>query len=248
MRILKLAITVSLVLAIGGPALAAATAKPLPPKDMKAALSPKDIKAQFATGKPITGVSLPGDKKYSLMLNAERVTLTTNGPGATSPEGQINLLSTGILWPTSTPRLQYLTNWGAINCLNAVFFGGSRGSPFFNTTFNEPYIAFVNRGGITNHGSQIWATYFENTGTFDAGLGAVSLQGSSVLLSNGLFRAVNNDISIQCNDLVVTNHPLLAGAAFAGAAVGGGLLGGAPRHRLARRRPRARRGSRTVIR
>jgi hypothetical protein len=68
MPILKLAITVSLVLAMGGAAFAAATAKPLAPAKP---LSPKEITAQFATGKPITGVSLPGDKKYSLTLKSD---------------------------------------------------------------------------------------------------------------------------------------------------------------------------------
>jgi hypothetical protein len=85
----------------------------------------------------------------NLMLNAERVTITTNQAPSATPRGELNLLSSAITWPTSTPRLQYLTNNGAISALNSVFFGGSRTSPFYSSNFNEPYLAFVNRGTVT---------------------------------------------------------------------------------------------------
>src|SRR5436190_21247024 len=75
MQTLRLATTISMVLAMSMPVFAAA--KPPSPKDM---LSPKDIKSLFATGKPISGVSLPGDKKYSLTLNADgTATMTLTG-------------------------------------------------------------------------------------------------------------------------------------------------------------------------
>src|SRR5258705_9601508 len=100
MRIPTLAIMVSLVLAVGGPALAAATAKPVPAKDIKA-LSPKDIKAQFATGKAITGVSLPGDKKYSLTLKADGTATMTLDSDKSKKTGTWHVSKTG-----------YCSKWG----------------------------------------------------------------------------------------------------------------------------------------
>jgi hypothetical protein len=70
MQTLKIAFTVAMILATGMPAFAAT--KPVLPKDAKpATLAPKDIKAQFGTGKPIAGLSEPGDKKYTLTLKAD---------------------------------------------------------------------------------------------------------------------------------------------------------------------------------
>jgi hypothetical protein len=149
----------------------------------------------------------------SMMLEAERITVTTNVSGGPTLAGEINLLSTDITWPASTPRLQYLTNAGAIRSGNAFFFGGSRTTPHFSSNFNEPYIAFVNRGTVTTEGSLIWADYFENTGTFNAGLsfGSVALESQDTRLTNGSFLSLNADLSIKTGDLVITNHLLQAG-------------------------------------
>ena len=98
MQTLKLAVTLSLLLAMAMPALAAT--KPVAPKDTKP-LAPKDIKAQFATGKPISGVSLPGDKKYSLTLQADgKATMTLTSDKSTK---------TGT-WHVS--KTGYCSKWG----------------------------------------------------------------------------------------------------------------------------------------
>jgi len=65
----------------------------------------------------------------SLYIDATNLTLTTNGygNGATSPEGELNLESGGILWPSSLPNLRNLTNNGAIRVSNqAQFINSSR--------------------------------------------------------------------------------------------------------------------------
>ena len=79
--------------------------------------------------------------------------------------------------------------------------------------YNEPYIAFVNRGRIGTEGSLIWANYFENSGLFNAGLnfGSISLESQIAGLTNGSFSALQGNISITTGDLIVTNHALLAG-------------------------------------
>ncbi|MCL4788249.1 MAG: hypothetical protein KJ070_15895 [Verrucomicrobia bacterium] len=148
-----------------------------------------------------------------LLLETQRLTIATNQLPAPAPVGELNLLSTQILWPAATPRLQYFTNWGGFNALNAVFFGGSRSSPYFTSNYNEPYLAFVNHGTVTTEGSLIWADYFENTGLFDTGLGfgSIELESQITRLTNGSFLALNGDISINTGELIVTNHVLQAG-------------------------------------
>ncbi len=148
----------------------------------------------------------------SFLLDSSRLTLTTNPPGAIAACGTLNLLGSSIVWPTSTPRLQYLTNYGAIQMDNAAFLGGDRTSPYFTTTFNEPYDVFINEGTVTNFGSLIWARLFQNSGTFFAWGGGISLQqAQDAYLTNGAFFAAGGDISISTDTLLVSNHVFQAG-------------------------------------
>jgi hypothetical protein len=152
----------------------------------------------------------------NLLLDTERLTITTNQQPAPTYRGEINLTSGAITWPGSLPRLRFLTNAGSITTLNSTFFGGSRTSPFFTSNYNESYEAFVNRGSVTTEGSQIWAKHFENTGQFSTGVGfgSISLLATNSILSNGLFHALKGSISIATERLVVTNHVLRAGTAM----------------------------------
>jgi hypothetical protein len=149
----------------------------------------------------------------NFLVETERLTVATNQAPAPTPSGEINLLSSLITWSSSLPRLQYLANNGAIRTLNAVFFGGSRTTPFFTSNFNEPYIAFVNRGTVTTEGSLIWADYFENRGLFTSGsgFGSLTLQSQTALLTNGFFLASGGDISITSGVLTNINHVLQTG-------------------------------------
>src|SRR5207247_10193951 len=78
-----------------------------------------------------------------LLLDTERLTITTNEPNAPTLIGEINLNSGDLWWSPSTPRLQYLTNYGKISSSNSIYFAGARRPPFFTGTFDEPYQAFV---------------------------------------------------------------------------------------------------------
>ena len=147
----------------------------------------------------------------SFTLDTLSLTLATNAPGSPTAAGAINLLSSAIVFSTATPRLQYLTNYGFIQTLNAVFFGGSRSAPYYSSTFNEPYQAFVNAGGVTNFGSLIWAKYFQNSGTFLSQNGGISLQACQfALMTNGAFLAPGNGgaIDIEAANLFISNHVL----------------------------------------
>lgn len=153
----------------------------------------------------------------NLLLETESLTLLTNGPGALAQRGEILIGGLGflgdseILWPTSTPRLAYLTNNGVIRSGNAVFFGGARFEPYYATNYNEPYAAMVNRGEIYNQGSLIWADYFENSGLISVGLGSISLQSTNALLFNGSFPAPNGNVTVNSGHLIISNHVLQAG-------------------------------------
>jgi hypothetical protein len=61
----------------------------------------------------------------TLNIDAQNLTLTTNGPGvgATSLDGELNLNSSTILWQNSLPNVRNLTNNGAIRTGNQANFG-----------------------------------------------------------------------------------------------------------------------------
>jgi hypothetical protein len=152
----------------------------------------------------------------SMELNSERITIAANDADAFSPAGQLNLLRPEIVWPTSTPNLQYLTNRGSIAMNNAVYFGGSRTQPPYSTNVVDiPYQAFVNHGAISNNGSLIWANYFENGGTLNAGQGSILLQKcSQALLSGGYFGAYNGQVGITAGTLSASNFSIQCGGAL----------------------------------
>ena len=61
----------------------------------------------------------------TLSIDAQNLTLLTNGPGvgATSLDGELNFSTSAILWQSSLPNLRNLTNNGAIRTLNLANFG-----------------------------------------------------------------------------------------------------------------------------
>jgi hypothetical protein len=151
----------------------------------------------------------------SMLLDTERLTITTNTLGAEYPTGGLQITDPRIIWTTSAPRLRYLTNNGFIGAENAVFFGGSRTSPVDSSVVNVPYEVFINSGNVTNHGTLIWAKLFENSGNFVTPSGSISLQqAQAAILTNGMFWASNGDISVQGNGLLISNHVFNAGGAI----------------------------------
>ncbi|HEV2320567.1 MAG TPA: hypothetical protein VGV18_12500 [Verrucomicrobiae bacterium] len=72
----------------------------------------------------------------SLFVNAQSLTLTTNGVGngIDSLEGALNFENNSILWPTALPNLMWLTNDGAITIGNLAQFGAATPTYVTNTT------------------------------------------------------------------------------------------------------------------
>ena len=147
----------------------------------------------------------------SLLLDTVRLTISTNGPTAPTPNGELNLTSGDLLWSASLPKVQYLTNYGKISSANSIFFGGARNPPWYSGTFTEPYQTFLTHGYLLSQGNSTWANYFEFSGTNDAGIGPISVQATSAIMTNGTFLAPDADITLMSGSLLISNQVLQAG-------------------------------------
>ncbi len=141
---------------------------------------------------------------HGLYLNCLSLTLTTNGVGAQSPYGELNLQGTTVDWPAATPNLRYLTNNGVI--LMPLAIANSLG--IFGSA-SAPYAALVNNGQITDQGSVIWTTNFVNTGSIANGPGRFTLQSLMATLSGGSI-AAGGDVSITADSLLMGDQILEA--------------------------------------
>ena len=105
MQLTRLAIALSIVLTTSASGLAAATSDTAKAK----VLAPKAIKSQFGNGKPISGVSLPSNKKYTLVLKADGSAEMTLAGDKTPKTGTWRVSKTG-----------YCSKWGsqAEHCYN----------------------------------------------------------------------------------------------------------------------------------
>lgn len=74
-----------------------------------------------------------------------------------------------------------------------------------------PYDTFINHGLLSDQGSILYASYFENGGVITNGaLGSFVLQSQTAVLTNGVIYA-NGDLSLTASSLVVSNVTLNAG-------------------------------------
>ena len=145
------------------------------------------------------------------LFDASRITIASNAPGSPTATGSLTLQNDSVVWPSLTPRLQYLTNNGTIQTFNAVFFGGDRSSPYYSSTYQEPYQAFVNTGLIANDGMFIWAKTFLNSGDLTTGVGDIQLDESqTALLSNSVLLASSGTISLKTGYLLTSSNAFVA--------------------------------------
>jgi hypothetical protein len=134
---------------------------------------------------------------HGLYLDCQRLTLTTNGPGAQSPYGELNLQGTTVNWAAATPNLRYLTNNGVI----LLPLTGLNSQGVFGSA-SMPYAALINNGQISDPGgSQIWAANFVNSGTIASGTGRFTLQSQTTTLTGGSITA-GGDVSITTGSLL----------------------------------------------
>lgn len=171
------------------------------------------------------------DVTQNFLINAQRLTITSNTPDSLVTGGSIIIESPDILWSPSFPTLQYFTNFGSLTVPNTTFFAGIRSSPYYSSNFTEPYQAFVNHGTITTAGNSIWANYVENSGTgvqttnngvvttnsaiLFSSSGPINVQANTAVLANGAFTATPiGDLSITSGSLSISNHALQANGAL----------------------------------
>ncbi len=151
----------------------------------------------------------------NLLLDASRITVATNDSEAVLPAGALNCLSSSVIWPTVTPRLQYFTNQGTVTSVSTMLFGGQRSSPYYTSNFTQPYWQFINYGGITNSATLISATNVLSIGNVLARNGNVELRDNlSAILTNGGFYAPLGSIKFESGSLVASNQALIAGVAL----------------------------------
>ena len=163
----------------------------------------------------------------SLLIDAERLTVTTNPlPPLQAPPwvlppfhptGELNLLTNGISWADSLPRLRYLTNHGSIVISNVATLAGVRRPPYYPTSSVEPYEALVNQGILAAHSLDVQARHFESDGNVTSEVGPLRLWAGEARLGSpetnlwGQMRAPLGNVELQANRLLVTNHVVEAG-------------------------------------
>jgi hypothetical protein len=149
----------------------------------------------------------------NLSSDAQTLTLTTNGPGAFSKFGELDLLSADIFWSSSFSNLLYLTNWGEIASLNQTFFAGNVFGPYSDPSQATPYVAFINHGVVTNQGTFIRTGVFENSGVIGDGPGGSLdiVASGGAIATNGQFIAPGGYVSISADSLIASNGVIDAG-------------------------------------
>jgi hypothetical protein len=142
----------------------------------------------------------------NLLINATSLTLTTNGPGAQAPAGQINFLTNTLTMAGAFPNLQNLTNFGAISTPSTATFGSAA----------APYNSFINHGSVSGQGCNFYATNFVNTGLIDAGASSIRIQAGSAILTNGVLNASSDraGITLSADTLFINNTMLNANQAL----------------------------------
>src|ERR1035437_1014554 len=148
----------------------------------------------------------------SLLVDTERLTITTNALHAPTPRGELNFTSGDILWSANLPNLQYLTNFGRISCSNSIYLGTSgQTPPWISGTFDAPYQSIVTHGPISSVACSIWAKYFEASDTNDTGIGPMTVRADSAIVTNGTFLVTDADIDFFTGSLLISNQVLQAG-------------------------------------
>ncbi|MEJ5238564.1 MAG: hypothetical protein WHT82_09395 [Limisphaera sp.] len=163
----------------------------------------------------------------SALIEAERLTLTTNEPPGRivppwlvppyHPVGELNLLSNTVAWAESFPRLRYLTNHGNITISNAASWIGLRRPPWYPGTTQEPYEAVINQGRVDAQSLEIWSRHLENDGQFLSLYGPLRIRADRMRLGStdsnlwGRVETLLGDVELVAGELLVTNQMVLAG-------------------------------------
>jgi hypothetical protein len=131
----------------------------------------------------------------TFFTDAQRLTVTTNGigVGATSTEGDLNVIYKANLGTGTWPNLRWVTNNGTIGALGTVSF----------TNANN-YSAVINNGVIADYGTTIFATNFQNSGTISNGTGNLNVQCQTAALTNSSVYA-GGSITLAAKSLLASN-------------------------------------------
>lgn len=134
----------------------------------------------------------------TLTLNADRLTITSNGA--------INVSATTFNWQDSATHLRSVTNEGTITAANSLYFRR------YTNGAAKPYGDFVNSGIITSAGNVVWATNVVNVGSISSLYGPIDMTGTTnMTLLAGLLSAPQSDISLASRVLTISNETIVTG-------------------------------------
>lgn len=131
----------------------------------------------------------------SFYTDAQRMTVTTNGVGvgATSAEGELNVIYNANLGITTWPNLRWMTNNGTIEAIGNISF----------TNVNN-FDTVINSGVIADNGTTVFATNFVNSGTISNGTGNLNVQCQTATLTNS-YAYAGGGITVNAKSLLASN-------------------------------------------
>ena len=147
----------------------------------------------------------------NLLINAQNLTITSNGPTDLTPTGALTF-STPLgddLYSANLPGLLNFTNAGTFTTLNAAFFQ-TRLNPNNPSAGDGPWQSIVNSGEIISEagGDIFWANSFQNSGFVVAGTGPIFVTSTTALITNGQMNASSGDMSFTSGSLTIANEGL----------------------------------------
>jgi hypothetical protein len=134
------------------------------------------------------------DIRHFLELRANEVTLTEGSRIATGP-------GVGLSY-TNLHNISVITNLGTIQAVELADLRRSE---------TEPYARFVNHGDIGAYGAEIWADYFENTGSIVT-FANIDIRASTLRIDSGAFLTFGDgDIRLRGDVVKFSNWQAEAG-------------------------------------
>jgi hypothetical protein len=150
----------------------------------------------------------------SFSSDTASLTISTNANSSYSLGGELNLSDPNVFYSgVWLPNLQFLTNWGRITTPNQANFAGNLTSAFSSRSGATPLQAFVNHGFIGGLGLFVKANYFENSGLItEAPVGNIDLSiVGAATITNGTMIANEGRISIEGSSVLVSNSVIASG-------------------------------------
>jgi hypothetical protein len=155
------------------------------------------------------------DVNASMVISGQNLTITSNAPGAVTPEAELIFepANENDLYSANLPGMQNFTNFGLFETGNAAFFQ-TRQDPNNPLAGDGPWQSVVNHGTIASGGGDIfWANSFINTGSVSnpasvqvEGFGPIYVTATTALLTNSSLIASEGDMVLSSGSFTMANE------------------------------------------